>query len=91
MLAYSLLTGVARVITIARQDFTPVCTFQESSECRVPSLTLSNGFDEFCNPEGSISHTYSTASLPSYASIMGDLARTGSEADILLHQREIGD
>jgi len=53
-------------------------------------MVLSNGFDEFCTAEGSISHTFSTASLPSYASIMGDLARTGSEADILMHQREIG-
>ena len=52
---------------------------------------MSNGFDDFTTSGSAISHTFSTATLPSYGSIMGDLARTGSEADILMHQREVGD
>lgn len=57
---------------------------------RVPELVLSNGFVDGNTSSDGLAHTFSTASLPSYASIMAELPRTGSEADILAHTREVG-
>ena len=51
---------------------------------------LSNGFDVPSSDDAHIASTFSTANLLSYGSIVAELPRTASEADILAHQRKVG-